>query len=104
LIYQKQKKNWLQVTKLKYLGIKLGLFYVASYLNLLASSLFVTIFYLGGWHSPISFVSISNHSNAIFSNGTVQVVDIIVRIFITLTKAYFFLFISIMMIWTLPRI
>nr|AND48033.1 subunit 1 of NADH-plastoquinone oxidoreductase [Sphagnum australe] len=88
----------------EYSGIKFGLFYVASYLNLLASSLFVTILYLGGWHSPVSFVSISDHSNSIFSNGTGQVVDIIVGIFITLAKAYFFLFISIMTRWTLPRV
>ena len=32
----------------EYLGIKFGLFYVASYLNLLLSSLFVTILYLEG--------------------------------------------------------
>ncbi|KAM0070054.1 putative NADH:ubiquinone oxidoreductase, subunit 1/F420H2 oxidoreductase subunit H [Helianthus debilis subsp. tardiflorus] len=30
----------------KYSGIKFGLFYVASYLNLLVSSLFVTVLYL----------------------------------------------------------
>ncbi|KAB2037667.1 hypothetical protein ES319_D03G092200v1, partial [Gossypium barbadense] len=33
----------------EYSGIKFGLFYVASYLNLLLSSLFVTVLYLGGW-------------------------------------------------------
>ncbi|KAL8129220.1 LOW QUALITY PROTEIN: hypothetical protein V2J09_018375 [Rumex salicifolius] len=32
----------------EYLDIKFGLYYVASYLNLLVSSLFVTILYLGG--------------------------------------------------------
>jgi NAD(P)H-quinone oxidoreductase subunit 1 len=36
----------------KYSCIKFGLFCVASYLNLLASSLSVTILYLGGWHPP----------------------------------------------------
>ncbi len=81
--------------QIQYLGLKFGLFYVASYLNLLASSLFVTILYLGGWHSLVSFVSISNHFNSIFSNGIGQVVDIIVGIFITLAKAHFFyLFLS----------
>ncbi len=75
--------------QIEYLGIKFGLFYVVLYLNLFASSLFVTIFYLGGLHSPISFVSISDNSNSIFSNGTGQVVDIIVGIFITLDKSFF---------------
>lgn len=32
----------------KYLGIRFDLFYVASCLNLLISSLFVTVLYLGG--------------------------------------------------------
>ncbi len=66
----------------EYSGIKSSLFYVVSYLNLLASSLFVIILYLGGWHSLLSFVSISDHSNSIFSNGTGQVVDIIVGNFL----------------------
>ena len=33
----------------EYTGIKFGLFYVGSYLNLFASALFATILYLGGW-------------------------------------------------------
>ncbi|TYH79853.1 hypothetical protein ES332_D03G092400v1, partial [Gossypium tomentosum] len=33
----------------EYSGIKFGLFYVASYLNLLLSSLFVAVLYLEGW-------------------------------------------------------
>ncbi|KAJ4828320.1 hypothetical protein Tsubulata_042386 [Turnera subulata] len=34
----------------EYSGIKFGLFYLSSYLNLLVSSLFVIILYLGGWN------------------------------------------------------
>jgi hypothetical protein len=58
----------------------------------LVSSLIVTIFYLGGrqWAPPISSVSIFDHFNSIFSNGINHVIDIIVWIFITLAKAYFF--------------
>ncbi|CAI0465892.1 unnamed protein product [Linum tenue] len=40
----------------EYSGIKFGLFYVASYLNLLISSLFVTVLYLGGWNIFISYI------------------------------------------------
>nr|QZJ47990.1 NdhA [Tetraphis pellucida] len=88
----------------EYSGIKFGLFYVASYLNLLASSLFVTILYLGGWHFSIPFVSNSNYLEWIFNNGTNQVINVIIGIFIILVKAYLFLFISIMTRWTLPRV
>ncbi|XP_048627009.1 NAD(P)H-quinone oxidoreductase subunit 1, chloroplastic-like [Brassica napus] len=41
----------------EYSGIKFGLFYVASYLNLLISSLFVTVLYLGGWNISIPYIS-----------------------------------------------
>ncbi|KAL5555186.1 hypothetical protein UlMin_037422 [Ulmus minor] len=43
----------------EYSGIKFGLFYVASYLNLLVSSLFVTILYLGGWNISIPYIFVS---------------------------------------------
>ena len=88
----------------EYSGIKFGLFYVASYLNLLASSLFVTILYLGGWHFFIPFISIPNYLEWTFSNGITQVINIIIGIFITLVKAYLFLFVSILTRWTLPRV
>lgn len=40
----------------EYSGIKYGLFYVASYLNLFVSSLFVTVLYLGGWNFSILLI------------------------------------------------
>nr|QWW89734.1 NADH dehydrogenase subunit 1 [Zamia fischeri] len=87
----------------EYSGIKFGLFYVASYLNLLASSLFVTILYLGGWNFSISSIPIFEHLEWDSINGTSEVVGITTGILITLVKAYLFLFISITARWTLPR-
>nr|YP_009145315.1 NADH-plastoquinone oxidoreductase chain 1 [Trillium decumbens]AKK32195.1 NADH-plastoquinone oxidoreductase chain 1 [Trillium decumbens] len=81
----------------EYSGIKYGLFYVASYLNLLVSSLFVTVLYLGGWNFSIPYISISEPI------GTNGVLGMTIGIFITLAKAYLFLFISITTRWTLPR-
>nr|AGQ55726.1 NADH dehydrogenase subunit 1 [Alstroemeria aurea] len=84
----------------EYSGIKYGLFYVASYLNLLVSSLFVTVLYLGGWNLFIPHISIPE----LFAiNKIVGVFGMTIGIFITLAKAYLFLFISITMRWTLPR-
>uniref|UniRef100_UPI0030E4C910 NADH-plastoquinone oxidoreductase subunit 1 n=1 Tax=Drymaria cordata TaxID=191453 RepID=UPI0030E4C910 len=85
----------------EYSGIKFGLFYVASYLNLLASSLFVTVLYLGGWDLSIPDILISeffemNRMDGVF--GTT------IGIFITLAKTFLFLFIPIATRWTLPRL
>ncbi|KAL5561005.1 hypothetical protein UlMin_030752 [Ulmus minor] len=73
----------------KYSSIKFGLFYVASYLNLLVSSLFVTILYSGGWNIFIPFLFISELFEI---NTTYRVFELIIGIFITLVKTYLFLF------------
>lgn len=82
----------------EYSGIKYGLFYVASYLNLLVSALFVTILYLGGWNFSLPSMVIPDFflMNKIFG--------LTIGIFITLAKAFLFLFISIATRWTLPRL
>nr|YP_010560996.1 NADH dehydrogenase subunit A [Frangula alnus]UYW36267.1 NADH dehydrogenase subunit A [Frangula alnus]BCX55712.1 ndhA [Rhamnus crenata] len=87
----------------EYSGIKFGLFYVASYLNLLVSSLFVTVLYLGGWN-----ISIPNlFGSGLFDfeiNKRYGVFGATIGIFITLAKTYLFLFIPITTRWTLPRL
>nr|QFQ46593.1 NADH-plastoquinone oxidoreductase subunit 1 [Sonerila pulchella] len=85
----------------EYSGIKFGLFYVASYLNLLVSSLFVTILYLGGWNIFIPSVFFSDRVEI---NKVGRVFRITIGIFITLAKTYLFMFISITTRWTLPRL
>uniref|UniRef100_A0AAT9KLE7 NAD(P)H-quinone oxidoreductase subunit 1, chloroplastic n=2 Tax=Chamaerhodos TaxID=57915 RepID=A0AAT9KLE7_9ROSA len=85
----------------EYSGIKFGLFYVASYLNLLVSSLFVTILYLGGWNIFIPDIYVSEFFEI---NKLGEVFGATIGIFITLTKTYLFLFIPITTRWTLPRL
>lgn len=82
----------------EYSGIKYGLFYVASYLNLLVSSLFVTVLYLGGWNLSLPYMFIPEPF------GINKVFGMTIGIFITLAKAFLFLFISIATRWTLPRL
>jgi NAD(P)H-quinone oxidoreductase subunit 1 len=84
----------------EYSGIKFGLFYVASYLNLLVSSLFVTILYLGGWNLSIPYIPITELFE---KNQTSEVFGTTISLLITLAKAYLFLFIPISTRWTLPR-
>nr|YP_010016517.1 NADH dehydrogenase subunit 1 [Crotalaria pallida]QOJ44409.1 NADH dehydrogenase subunit 1 [Crotalaria pallida] len=85
----------------EYSGIKFGLFYVASYLNLLISSLFVTVFYLGGSNISIPYIFVSGFFEI---NKTYGVFGTTIDIFITLAKTYLFLFVSITTRWTLPRL
>nr|QFQ45082.1 NADH-plastoquinone oxidoreductase subunit 1 [Scorpiothyrsus shangszeensis] len=85
----------------EYSGIKFGLFYVASYLNLLVSSLFVTILYLGGWNIFIPSIFFSDRVEI---NQVGRVFRMTIGIFITLAKTYLFVFISITTRWTLPRL
>nr|ADN86118.1 NADH-plastoquinone oxidoreductase subunit 1 [Chasmanthium latifolium] len=84
----------------EYSGIKYGLFYLVSYLNLLVSSLFVTVLYLGGWNFSIPYISFFGFFQV---NKMIGILEMIIGILITLTKAYLFLFISITIRWTLPR-
>nr|YP_009770805.1 NdhA [Butea monosperma]QIT01507.1 NdhA [Butea monosperma] len=85
----------------EYSGIKFGLFYVASYLNLLISSLFVTVLYLGGSNISIPYIFVSEFFEI---NKAYGVFVTIIGIFITLAKTYLFLFVSITTRWTLPRL
>nr|AGE93511.1 NADH-plastoquinone oxidoreductase subunit 1 [Xiphidium caeruleum] len=85
----------------EYSGIKYALFYLASYLNLLVSSLFVTILYLGGWDFSLPCISIPELFGI---SKTTGVFGMTIDIFITLAKAYLFLFIPITTRWTLPRL
>ncbi|CAK9152005.1 unnamed protein product [Ilex paraguariensis] len=85
----------------EYSGIKFGLFYVASYLNLLLSSLLVTVLYLGGWNLSIPYIFVPELFEI---NKAGRVFGTIIGIFITLAKTYLFLFISITTRWTLPRL
>nr|YP_010629256.1 NADH dehydrogenase subunit 1 [Begonia heydei]WBN96150.1 NADH dehydrogenase subunit 1 [Begonia heydei] len=85
----------------EYSGIKFGLFYVASYLNLLVSSLLVTVLYLGGWDISIPYIL---NSSLFEINKAGGLFVMTIGIFITLVKTYLFLFISITTRWTLPRL
>nr|QWY87158.1 NADH-plastoquinone oxidoreductase subunit 1 [Pericopsis angolensis]QWY87241.1 NADH-plastoquinone oxidoreductase subunit 1 [Pericopsis elata] len=85
----------------EYSGIKFGLFYVASYLNLLISSLFVTVLYWGGSNISIPYIFVSEFFEI---NKAYGVFGTTIGIFITLAKTYLFLFVSITIRWTLPRL
>lgn len=88
----------------EYGGMKFALFYLGSYINLFLSALFVSVLYLGGWNSPLPFNLVSQLDFLDFSSPTIQVLSGFIGVSWTLLKAYFFIFITILTRWTLPRV
>nr|YP_010145604.1 NADH-plastoquinone oxidoreductase subunit 1 [Coniogramme intermedia]QQO79395.1 NADH-plastoquinone oxidoreductase subunit 1 [Coniogramme intermedia] len=90
----------------EYSGIKFGLFYVGSHLNLPVSSPFVAVLYSGGWNSLIPFSGslVQNVSTSGSVDESFGVLRPVIEVATTLSKSYLFLFISILTRWTLPRV
>nr|YP_009547612.1 NADH-plastoquinone oxidoreductase subunit 1 [Vaginularia trichoidea]AYW16129.1 NADH-plastoquinone oxidoreductase subunit 1 [Vaginularia trichoidea] len=90
----------------EYSGIRFGLFYVGSHLNLLLSSLFVAVLYLGGWNFPIPiFETIKQYSSDLgVIQDSMDIASSLLQVGNTLAKSYLYLFISLLTRWTLPRV
>nr|YP_007374851.1 NAD(P)H-quinone oxidoreductase subunit 1 [Ophioglossum californicum]AGC26764.1 NAD(P)H-quinone oxidoreductase subunit 1 [Ophioglossum californicum]QXF60137.1 NADH dehydrogenase subunit 1 [Ophioglossum vulgatum] len=88
----------------EYSGIRFGLFYIGSYLNLLVSSLFATVLYLGGWDLSLPWLPVPDPVDWDSYITTLQVFDTLKSITITSAKAFLFPFFSIAARWTLPRV
>ena len=88
----------------EYSGMKFALFYLGSYVNLVLSSLIFAILYLGGWDFPVPVDAIANLLGISETNPWLQIVTASLGITMTLLKAYFLLFLAILMRWTVPRV
>ena len=88
----------------EYTGMKFGLFYVGSYVNLVLSALMVSVLYFGGWDFPIPLETIAGFLGIDSGNLILQVVIGALGITMTLLKAYFFVFLAILLRWTVPRV
>ena len=88
----------------EYAGMKFGLFYLASYVNLVLSALLVAVLYLGGWDFPISITLIASWLGVSETSPWLQVIDAALGITMTVLKAYFLIFLAILLRWTLPRV
>lgn len=88
----------------EYSGMKFGLFYVASYVNLVLSSVLVAVLYFGGWDFPIPLDRVSNWLGISQTNPAFQIVTASLGITMTLLKAYLFVFLAILLRWTVPRV
>ena len=88
----------------EYTGMKFGLFYLGSYVNLVLSALFVAVLYLGGWEIPIPISLIASWLGISETTPWLQIISATLGIMMTLLKAYLLIFIAILLRWTVPRV
>ena len=88
----------------EYSGMKFGLFYVGSYVNLILSALVVAVLYLGGWESPIPLDKLAGWLGVSETSSWLQIITAAVGITMTLIKAYLLVFLAILIRWTVPRV
>jgi len=88
----------------EYSGMKFGLFYVGSYVNLVLSALVFAVLYLGGWEFPIPLNNLANWLGVSETTPWLQVITASLGITMTVLKAYFLVFIAVLLRWTVPRV
>jgi NAD(P)H-quinone oxidoreductase subunit 1 len=88
----------------EYSGMKFALFYLGSYVNLVLSSLLVAVLYLGGWEFPIPVELLANWLGISETTPWLQILTATLGITMTLLKAYFFVFLAVLLRWTVPRV
>lgn len=88
----------------EYSGMKFALFYLGSYVNLVLSALLFAVLYLGGWDFPIPLNLIADAIGVSQTNPLFQIITASIGITMTLLKAYFLVFLAILLRWTVPRV
>ncbi|MGV2828242.1 NADH-quinone oxidoreductase subunit NuoH [Myxosarcina sp. GI1(2024)] len=88
----------------EYTGMKFALFYLGSYVNLVLSALIFAVLYLGGWEFIVPLNSLADWLGVSETTPWLQVLTAALGITMTLIKAYFLVFIAILLRWTVPRV
>jgi NAD(P)H-quinone oxidoreductase subunit 1 len=88
----------------EYSGMKFGLFYVGSYVNLTLSALIFAVLYLGGWEFIIPIDKLAGWIGISETTPWLQVITASLGITMTILKAYFLVFLAILLRWTVPRV
>jgi len=88
----------------EYTGMKFGLFYVGSYVNLVLSALVFSVLYLGGWEFPVSVEWLSSLLGVSETTPWLQVITAAIGVMMTVIKAYLLVFLAVLLRWTVPRV
>ncbi len=88
----------------EYAGMKFGLFYLGSYVNLVLSALIFAILYLGGWEFPLPLDRLAGWIGVSDTNPILQLTTASLGITMTVLKAYILVFIAVLLRWTVPRV
>jgi NAD(P)H-quinone oxidoreductase subunit 1 len=88
----------------EYAGMKFALFYLGSYVNLVLSALLFAVLYLGGWDFPIPISLLAGWIGIDEANPFLQIATATLGITMTLLKAYFLIFLAVLLRWTVPRV
>lgn len=88
----------------EYSGMKFALFYLGSYANLLLASLIAAVLYLGGWSFVVPVETIAALAGIPLDNPFLQIGAAALGIVMTMVKAFIFIFLAILLRWTLPRV
>ena len=88
----------------EYSAMKFALFYLGSYANLLLAALLATVLYMGGWSFIVPVDMVADLLGVSIYNPVFQVLAGALGIFMTLFKAFLFVFLAIIIRWTLPRV
>ncbi|MEL6579639.1 MAG: NADH-quinone oxidoreductase subunit NuoH [Cyanobacteria bacterium J06621_12] len=88
----------------EYAGMKFALFYLGSYVNLVLSALVFAVLYLGGWEFFIPLDHLAEWIGVADTTPWLQVLTASLGIIMTLVKAYFLVFLAVLLRWTVPRV
>ena len=88
----------------EYAGMKFALFYLGSYINLVLSSLLVSVLYLGGWGFPIPIEWVAHLLNQPIDAPIIEIFTASLGISMTIFKTYLLVFLAILLRWTTPRV
>lgn len=92
----------------EYGGIKMNMFYIGEYGHMIVASALIAIFYFGGYHIPLSFLSPEAifeffHTSYRYSASWSSFLTSLILFIFFMMKVFFFLFVFIWVRWTLPR-
>tara|TARA_Y100001970_G_C14258511_1_gene877502 strand:- start:3492 stop:4610 length:1119 start_codon:yes stop_codon:yes gene_type:complete len=88
----------------EYAGMKFALFYLGSYINLVLSSILVSVLYLGGWSFVVPVETMADVLHLPIDAPIIQIISGSLGIVMTILKSYLLVFLAILLRWTTPRV